>query len=80
MLISPPGNMYTLNWEPFRCRTIYYFYPFLYDDKNSIMINDISWDNISMTFADKFIIPLNLHQLVFVTLALIQYQDDILPV
>ena len=33
MLISQPGNMYTLNWEPFRCRKIYYFYPFLCDDK-----------------------------------------------
>ena len=48
ILISQPGNMYTLNWEPFRCRTIYSFYPFLYDDKNNITTYEISWDNISI--------------------------------
>ena len=48
MLISQPGNMYTLNWETFRCRTIYSFYPLLYDDKNNITTYDISWDNISL--------------------------------
>ena len=48
ILISQPGNMYTLNWEPFRCRTIYSFYPFPYDDENSTTTYDISWDNISI--------------------------------